>query len=546
MEQKGMTSILGAQMKRFVSSEKGLVALVSLCLIFLTALPYAYGWMMQSDDWRYMWTHSLAVTDFFVYHTYINQIAAGDFFPNNMYTHESTVGILQIVWFAPALFVKILNIDAAVALQLFRVLLVPFGIAMLYAFVRMVVPRGRGRILALVFLIFSSGVGFMAPLAHWLPRESRHGGYNWPMDLWVGESNTFLTLLRTPHILLSLILLASTFLFGILYFTSGNRRHWIKASACAFVLMWIHPFYVVTIVAVLGAYALYGLLLRFSERRRAAWLWLVCSASTVPGVVYYAWLYFTDQGFHIKASQNLLYTPPLVYTFLSYGGLAVLALIAIARYWRSENITLRFCVVWSVVGGLLLYAPLTFQRRLTEGLHIPLALLSFQVLYPFIVKRLRVVGMSFVTIMTLFVTVLFSISNLAIYVQDFDLLSQRASLLFLPMREVRAAEWIAEHTPEDDVLFSPEEKGWWLPSIARRRVYRGHWVETLNSASKYRVVEEVYATRGQRGLEAIASTVDVMWVEDEGMRDTLFAKGMTILYDNEGVWLLSTHGVWQE
>lgn len=524
-------------MKKIIFSDRLIVGGVSFLFIVVTIVPYMYGWALQNDEWRYTWAHRLSVMDFFVYDTYINQLAEGVALPRNMYTHEPTKGIVQLVWMLPAVFVKLFDVSAGLALQIFRILLIPLGVAVLYALVKLTQRERHGQIPALFFFILSSGVGYIIPIMNGVIREFRVGGYVWPMDLWVGESNTFLTLLRTPHILLSLILLASTFLFGIQYLLSGSRRRRAVACLSAFVLMWIHPFYVVTIVAVLGAYAVYSFILRFSDAGRALWLWFACSLATAPGVAYYAWLYFTDAGFQAKASQNLLYTPPLTFTLLSYGGLAVFALLAVILFWRSENIAIRFCVVWAVVGSALLYAPLTFQRRLTEGLHIPLAILSFQIIFPFVLKRLGIVG---TRVAMIFIIGIFSLSNINVYFVDLLLLSKRTYYLYLPQAEVGAAEWIRANTQREDVILAPWQQSSWLPSITHRPVYAGHWVETLASATKSSAVDAWYRLQNETNREQLFRDADVVWVNTNELRDALARFGFPLLYEKDGVWLFST------
>ncbi len=521
-------------MSSFTHRERILIFWVSLGAIILTAAPYVAGWFWAGED-TYTWTHSLTVGDFFVYYSYINQIARGDFFPADLLTAETTRGILQIVWIVPAALVRVVGVSAGVAFHLYRLALIPIFVALVVHLCKRVLPETH-RLFQVLFILTSSGIGFFAPLFI-RPEELVPGKFSWPMDLWVPESNTFLTLLHSPHILLSLLLLVATFVCVLEYVSNAKRRALVTLAVSVGVLMLIHPFYLVTIGIISGGYALLLTMRRETAALRAWRAIAVITLAAIPGVSYYGWLLVNDAAFLLKARQNILLTTSLPMTLMSYGGLFVFAVVGLWRQRTSRDHVFAFVAVWALLGFALLYVPVSFQRRLSEGLHLPLALLSLGVLLPLFDRMTR---MSRAVLMG-FVLVVFSLSNIVTMRHDFFLLHERQYALVIPRRETLAAEWIEPYSAEPIVILAPLNVAPWLPSVTGDSVVVGHEIETLRVDEKIVWVQEWFGSHGRNELTRARESADLLWVQDDpALEQLLVSQGMPMVYDADGISLFET------
>jgi len=78
--------------------------------------------------------------------------------------------------------------------------------------------------------------------------------------------------------------------------------------------------------------------------------------------------------------QNSNFTTAGYLLFLSYGFLLIFALIGIYLFIKNKDYKddkKMFIIIWLVVQTALIFSPLHYQRRLTEGLQIPIVFFVF-------------------------------------------------------------------------------------------------------------------------------------------------------------------------
>jgi len=180
--------------------------------------------------------------------------------------------------------------------------------------------------------------------------------------------------------------------------------------------------------------------------------------------------------------------PPFFVTLISYGfllplaGLGIYFLIHCKKY--KENIYL-FLIVWSIVHFSLLFLPLNFQRRLTEGLHIPLAILSLIGLYYLAEKCGKRLSLSWQKLVfknnilkvVLFI-LLFAMSNFYVITRDVYLFKDQNKYFYHPIEKIQAMTWLKNNTDNQAVILSHAYHGNFIPAWSGRHVYAGHSVET--------------------------------------------------------------------
>ncbi|MBI4449582.1 hypothetical protein HY634_00825, partial [Candidatus Uhrbacteria bacterium] len=478
---------------------------LGVALVLLTGLPYLYGWWNTPPGHTFTGIHALSSGDMAVYGSYIEQVREGRWTFVDLFTSEwPQRPRLDIFWLGAGFFARITHLSAPVAFHVLRLLLIiPFTLFLatfVATFFRQPLSGFSVRTVrrtALLLLAFSSGVGaYLAPgfeaRAFWRP-----GYEHWPMDLWVAESNTFLTLFQSPHFIASLWLLLCVML-STFRFTETRRWRWpIGTGIAALVLFQFHPFYVPTIAAVLAAWALVECL----TARRVRWdiigHVLIVGLISAPSVIYHLVSLSVDPIVAAKAQQNLLLTPAWWLVLVSYGFLVPLAIGGVWRLLRQRSPEARLLIVWLAVTLILIASPLTWQRRLTEGLHVVMVLIAIAGLFPFLawlhahvprwVARYAWGPLTavIVAVPLLGVSTIFNVlRDIALYTLQYPSVVPRNSIYY-PNDSIEAMRWIRTTAQPGDVTFAVGLDGNFLPMYSTRLSALGHGVETTNFVEKY-------------------------------------------------------------
>ncbi|MDP3770828.1 MAG: polyprenol monophosphomannose synthase, partial [bacterium] len=514
--------------------ERRFAVWLGVSLIILTSLPYLYGWLRTPPDHVYTGVHALASGDMAVYGSYIEQIRDGRWTFVDLFTSEwPQRSFLNIFWLPVGLIARIFRLPTVLAFHVPRLLLiVPFILFLsrfVAAFLRKPIAGFPIRVVrrtALLFLAFSSGLGALIAegITSILAGRWRSGYDFWPMDLWVAESNTFLTLFQSPHFIASLWLLLFIIL-AALHAAETKRWRWsIGGGVAALALFQFHPFHVPTIALVL----VFWTIVESATARRIRWD-LAAHAAIVgivsaPSVLYHLWLVATDFVTSARANQNLAFTTDWWLVLMSYGFLVPLAISGVWVIIRASNhgarslppshppsrppshkateghgkstegrgeatdgrgavaqddtnarAAHRLLFVWLVATIILIYSPLTWQRRLTEGLHVVIVLVAIIGLFP-LLAWLHVRAPMWirryawgVTTATIVAIPLLGISTIVNLIRDFALYTLQfprsipQHSFYYPTAAVDAMRWIRTNANPGDVTFAVGLDGNFLP-----------------------------------------------------------------------------------
>ena len=155
---------------------------------------------------------------------------------------------------------------------------------------------------------------------------------------------------------------------------------------------------------------------------------------------------------------------------------------------------------------MLAYLPFNLQRRLIEGVHVPLSILAAigftGGLQPSVLRcrlagwlarrgyprpRLsRLVGgliLAFATPSTWYLLASMCLAAVGGYAP-----------LYNSQAEVAAVLWLGEHTSPGDTLLSSYEIGGYVPARIGHRVFWGHWAESIHLPQKQADVQNLYST----------------------------------------------------
>ncbi len=467
--------------KNISKGEWVFVALLSAALMVITTAPAVYGWLYTPPDHIFTAMHFVSADDWFVYYSLINQGKAGQLLFNDLFAAVPHLAVLRPEWLVVSWLAAAFNLPAPVAFHLARITLIPPLVAVSYLFLSYFFKDLLWRKFALSMLLFSSGVGVIFIYRLFLyPTNFFVDHFRWPMDLWVPDINTFLTMFTSPHFIIGTILLFAILLLTVLFVEAWRFSYALWSGVLALALFWIHPFQVIKLFLVMGAF--FGCLMLRDKKLdwRLVRYGAIVSVLSSPAIGYYLWLLKVDWLTAQRALQNINPTTPLYLTLVSFGGLGICAvgaawyLIREKKIWQTPYLLL---IAWALAQLAMLYAPIAYQRRTGLGFHFPLVVLAvfgmghlYQRYHGFIHKHAAMVVVSGLLI--------FLPSTLFALAADVMVYSQQREDSYLHLDEYEGYTWLREHTAAGSIIFSSVRTGNILPAYALRTSYVGHAVET--------------------------------------------------------------------
>lgn len=482
----------GAQERRW------LVWVIVLAVI-IANLPSALGFLAAPADTTYTGIDSTAPGDVNVYLSYLEQARQGNLLFRDLFTGEAqraTIG--NPFWLGLGLIGSVLNLPPVATYFLARIVLGALLLLLIYALAAKFFSDLRRRRIAWLLAVFGSGIGAWA--APFIDTWFRHNvpGPAWPMDLWVSEGFTFLSLHHSPHFLAATILILLSVWWMMRAVEDRGLKPVLYLGLAMLGLFSFHPFHVVSLGLVTIAFLVVTWLVRRREILRQvgryAMAWLIAS----PAIAYQAWLILRDPLAAGRAAQNILLTTWPGITVLSYGFLLVGAVVGAVLLLRQATLRVQLLVAWAIAHGAAIYFPVFFNRRLTQGLNIALALLA-AVAVAALLGRLertarKATGLVWLSVSGLF---LFGMSTLWVTAQDLSYIlssGRRAPhYFFLDRGYNELFQWLRVNGDDKTVVLSAPISGNFIPGRSGRRVVIGHNVETVDFEAKRREVVRFYS-----------------------------------------------------
>jgi hypothetical protein len=481
------------------------VLIVGIMALAVTTIPYAVGAGLPTED-RVFGGFVYALEDCYSYLAKMRQGAEGAWLFHIVYTSEPHMGAL----FFP--FHLLLGKVAALLpgddltaqmVWVYHVARWVFGLGLLltvYRFLAAFTGRVAVRRVAWLMAAFGGGLGWLIVAlgqSDWLGSP--------PLDFILPEGFTFLVLYAFPHVALARTLLLWGIIFLLKTWGFGHPMHIthpvsripypVLAGLAWFSMGLIVPFYIPVAWAVMGAA---WLVLCVRQRRlmwREAWLAAIPAFTSAPVVAYSLWVFGSEPVYAVWSSQNLILSPYPLHYLAAYGLPLLLAAFAVRDAWHSEK-PVWLALAWVGVVPFLVYLPFNLQRRLVEGVQVPLSLLAALGLQQISLKsqvssKSQVAG---VRQWLLVGAVLFALSltNVMLVAGNTLVLRWHPAPIYRRVAEIAALDWMDARVEPDDVVLSSYETGNYLPARVWVRVFVGHGPETVHFAEKKALVARFF------------------------------------------------------
>ena len=163
----------------------------------------------------------------------------------------------------------------------------------------------------------------------------------------------------------------------------------------------------------------------------------------------------------------------------------LLAALAVRDAWRDEG-PAWLALAWVAVVPLLVYLPFNLQRRLVEGVQIPLSLLA-----ALGVAKISNLNLNLNLITAITLTVLSS-TNVMLVAGNCLALRARPAPIYRDAGEVAALNWLDGQVEPDDVVLTAYETGNYLPARMGARAFIGHGSESVRAGEKKALVSHFF------------------------------------------------------
>ena len=461
--------------------------------LFLFALTLPYLWALATTPDGFIYGGLLYNPDDQNVHlAWARAAFDGQFFFRDFFTTENLNGETPLFtnlfcWLIGTLS-RITHLPLVVVYHLARVVFAFLALRWFFALCALWTSDKRARFLALVFMAFSGGAGwlvFLFPNRTWIDRADG--------NLMMPEAWTFTSALIFPLYIASMALLIFVFLQVELARRTSRMKHAIFAALAAFLLTNIHTYDAIPLGIILLAWSVKSTPLfgrTFGEERISSRLSrlapIVALCGTIPPILYQLYVFKNSSEFQIKALTKTA-APPLGDVLLSYSPLLILA---VAGLILSRKMQIgRVALLWFLVTFLCVYAPVSFSRKMIEGLHLPLCFLAAlgasalldKVSVPMARRALAAIGVIVLSTSS-FNFVAWCLSNAS------DNNRSRTQFLMPPLYLARddhaALQWISANAPQGRAVLCLPFLGNYAPRETGRNVYVGHRWETLNFGRK--------------------------------------------------------------
>jgi len=489
------TGMIGKREWRFVF-------IVIVIAILVTSLPYIYGWLATPVGRQYTGIHELTPGDVNVYYSFIEQARQGHFLFQNLYSPEVKPAVLfHPQWNLLAVFAESFNLSNAAVFQLSRVFLLAVFLALLYVLFSCFFDEIKWRRVCLCLAVFATGLGLFIPVFD----MSQYLQGEFSVDLWVPEALTFLTIFHNPLFILALIIILSVF---IIFLKDQDHKGYGQSAVMGLLVLllgFIHPYDLFIVFSVLGAYLVSRVLFDDSFIPAKAILYFkklaVILVVALPSLVYYYYIYNFIDGYKGWGSQNVTMSPSFWWYVTGYGSMGILGIIGVILAIKRKQREWLFIGTWFVIIALSLYFPLQFQRRMSEGLHVPMVMLAtFSLGHIFIwLKKMANRRLSFslkTVLIWLFIITSFPTT---VYLIARDMVAYKTKDIpyYLVSSQAEGFNWLKENTSQDTVVLSERVIGNFIPAYSGRKAYYGH--SDLSSRADEKKEELLWFFDGTQG-----------------------------------------------
>jgi hypothetical protein len=469
-----------------------LVTLVVAAVLVVTGIPYSAAYAATPPGKVFMGI-VLNVPDTAQYLSWARELGHAWLIEDKLTSESGDPVFFNLFWLVVGRLASALGLGLAQTLQALRPLAGALYLGAIYWFVGLLGGARPHRWVAFLVIATGGGLGWI-----WVVYKQAAGSLPYPLDLYVSEPNTFLTVMAFPFAAVAGAMIIAILGLAALAFERDSLGAALAAGILALLLGLQHGYDLLIVYTVVGLTALV-LALRAGVRLRPLVLGAAICLPSVPAAAYLAYITHASpiwRGVLAQYGNAGVYTPDPLHLLILMG-LPLIAVVgvglprAVGQGWRGLGRAVRaeprelLLAVWLVAGFFLLYIPTDFQIKMLSAWQVPVGIVATRLVMarfasgsPIATTRRFdvVVGM-------LFVLSVLPVNAYLLVWRAVDL-ARGDYPYYLHQDEVAAMQWLDRHSEPSDVVLSSLTIGQYVPSQAGDRAFLAHWAQTLDFYAK--------------------------------------------------------------
>ena len=479
-------------------------ALVSSIIAASLLLLAAVSFLAAPPGTRWLGDGIHNSSDVAVYLSYLKQGSEGHVLLHDLYAIEPNTARFDLVWSTLGLIASP-DIDPVLLHEIARALFAVILVFALWLAIQPIVESARDAKLALLLALGGVATGWIYSI--WLGARGLWTPTTYAAPDIVTEFAIGPLLFGGAHAILSLALLVTTLRMTWTGIREARWRELLIGSVAGTFLLGFHPYFI-PLLAFIEGIAWLSMPKRWSHFK-----YLIASGLCyLPPIAYYVWLVRDPVFGEHHLTDNIL---PLAPWFVWI--LTLLPFIAAFLWmWRAKKLSkkLEWTHAWLLASAVLLvFLPVPWKRKLTEGLTVPLVLVTLPAWLAVRdwVMRQEPKWMRTLLAVLLLIAAWFGPIHLAISHLVWITTPNEQHYFYQPIGLFEASRFLETHATDRDVLLSDDR--WvntWLPALTGRTVWIGHDHETPHFAEKrdlyHAFLDETDPTKKQGLLAKIPVT----------------------------------------
>lgn len=478
---------------RFEKRELAFPVALAVVVVLLTTLPVFYGHLRSDANSRFV-GFLAEPYDHNTYFSWMKQAKDGNIFFEEKYSGEEQPRNIFLLYFLiTGLLSRVSGVPLDVAYQAMRMFSAFILLVTAYFFISYFLKTRPARRITFLLICFSAGLGGYFSFLHYFFKFRLPPGWS-SLDQNMPELVTFWTVSWFGQASLGIAIMLFTFLC-MLYSIEKNKISFsfLSGLMCIAISL-LHPYHVITIFFVMGAYILFLLFKRDSWAVAGLRNYLILILTALPALGYQ--YYATQANPILKAWSKITYPPfaaPIGYLF-GLGIIAALALFSLPQVIGSGDKRIYFPAVWCAAISVFIYQPFIFpQRHAAYGAHIAFCVLA-GIGFLRLCEKLRYCKDAILSVkgkaLFLVLLILASPTNMAHMAADFRNAHRRQYPYFLPGELMAALAWMDKELPREDIVLAPKDIANLIPPYSGLKVYFGHFAETKDYHRKLEIYNE--------------------------------------------------------
>ncbi len=479
------------------------IATIAFVLI-ITTLPYIYAYLSAPADKQFMGI-MLDVPDHGQYLSWMRELTYASLSANKLTPEANEPLFFNLLWWGMGRLGRLLGLGFDGMYQIMRVTFTILFLLAVYRLCSWFFADKLMRRTAFLVATFTSGFGWVLVA---LKYTLTQGVLLNPLDLYVAEGNTFLSILGYPHFVGAALFI---FVFDLILHgqVKGQLRYAVAAGFVALFLGWQHAYDLVTVYSIMLTYAI---LLTLRDRRLPMYMirsGIIVGLISCSPAIYSVILTKVDPLWKEVLAQFAnadVYTPPFYRLPVLLGPAFLLALFTAIKdsplrlKGLSDNDL--FVKGWFFITFVLVYLPVDYQIHLINGWQAPIAILATQGLYKYVLpdvekamqqRRLTLSPDALRRGLAVALIAVILPTNLYLWAWRFFDLSRHNYPFYLHKDELAAMAWIEANAKGDDVVLSSLDVGQYIPAYTGAHAFLAHWAQTLDFYGKTDMVNQFFA-----------------------------------------------------